>query len=77
MIGFGETAIRCSAAGCSSAAEWRINWRNPRIHTVERVKVWLACDQHRGQLTGYLASRGFPVVITAVDVVAESVPDPA
>ncbi len=77
MIGFGETTIRCSAAGCAQVAEWRINWRNPRIHTVERVKVWLACEQHRDHLTGYLASRGFPVVITPVDVVAESVPDPA
>ena len=75
MIGFGETAIRCSAAGCTEPAEWRINWRNPRIHTAERVKVWLACDVHRGHLTGYLASRGFPVVVTPADVAAESVPD--
>jgi hypothetical protein len=77
MIGFGETTPRCSAAGCTSTAEWRINWRNPRIHTAERVKVWLACDQHREHLTGYLASRGFPVLITPADVAAESVPDPA
>lgn len=77
MIGFGETTTRCSAAGCTSSADWRINWRNPRIHTVDRVKVWLSCDAHRGHLTGYLGSRGFPVVVTPVDVVAESVPDPA
>lgn len=77
MIGFGETTTRCSAAGCTNAADWRINWRNPRIHTADRVKVWLSCDMHRGHLTGYLASRGFPVVVTAVDVVAESVPDSA
>ncbi len=77
MIGFGETTIRCSAAGCTASAEWRVNWRNPRIHTADRVKVWLACEAHRDQLTGYLASRGFPVVITPVDVAAESVPDPA
>ena len=77
MIGFGETTTRCSAAGCTASAQWRINWRNPRIHTAERVKVWLACDLHRGHLTGYLASRGFPVVVTLVDVVAESVPDSA
>ena len=75
MIGFGETTTRCSAAGCTASADWRINWRNPRIHTAERVKVWLACDEHRGHLTGYLASRGFPVVVTPVDVAAESVPD--
>jgi hypothetical protein len=77
MIGFGETTTRCSAAGCTAEAAWRINWRNPRIHTAERVKVWLACDAHRGHLTGYLASRGFPVVVTPADVAAESVPDSA
>jgi len=77
MIGFGETAVRCSAAGCTDTAVWRINWRNPRIHTPERVKVWLACEAHRDHLTGYLSSRGFPVIVTAADVVAESVPDPA
>jgi len=77
MIGFGETTTRCSAAGCTNAADWRINWRNPRIHTADRVKVWLSCDAHRGHLDGYLASRGFPVVVTLVDVVAESVPDRA
>ena len=75
MIGFGETTTRCSAAGCTGPAEWRINWRNPRIHTADRVKVWLSCDAHRSHLTGYLSSRGFPVVITPVDVAAASVPD--
>ena len=77
MIGFGETSIRCSSAGCSEAARWRINWRNPHIHTVERVKVWLACGVHRDHLTSYLGSRGFPVLVTPVDVVPESVPDSA
>ncbi|HXR44723.1 MAG TPA: hypothetical protein VN759_07950 [Pseudolysinimonas sp.] len=77
MIGFGETGVRCSAAGCSATASWRVNWRNPRLHTPDRVKVWLACDEHREHLTGYLASRGFPVVVTPADVAAESVPDPA
>ena len=76
MIGFGETGVRCSAAGCSAAAVWRVNWRNPRLHTPDRVKVWLACDEHREHLTGYLASRGFPVLVTPADVAIESVPDP-
>jgi len=67
----------CSRAGCAEDAAWNVNWRNPRIHTADRVKVWLSCDAHRGHLTGYLASRGFPVVVTLVDVVAESVPDRA
>jgi hypothetical protein len=41
------------------------------------VKVWLACVAHRDHLEGYLASRGFPVVVTPVDVAADVVPDPA
>jgi hypothetical protein len=54
-----------------------VNWRNPRIHGPERVKVWLACDAHREQLGQYLATRGFPVVVTALAEPVESVPDPA
>ncbi len=47
-----------------------MNWRNPRIHGPERVKVWLACDEHVEYLRGYLASRGFPVAVTDAGVVA-------
>ena len=56
----------CSRAGCRNTAEWNINWRNPRIHGPERVKVWLACDGHREWLRDYLASRDFPVEVTAL-----------
>ncbi|HWH97514.1 MAG TPA: hypothetical protein VNS80_04035 [Pseudolysinimonas sp.] len=52
-----------------------MNWRNPRIHTPDRVKVWLACGEHRASLADYLATRGFPVVVTALDSPAEIVPD--
>lgn len=73
MIGSGEAPLRCSAAGCSADALWRVNWRNPRIHPVDRVKVWLACDAHRDTLSGYLGTRGFPVRVTAMDEVVEVV----
>ena len=76
MIG-GEALVQCSAAGCREPAAWRVNWRNPRLHSPERVKVWLACDAHREHLEGYLGSRGFPVVVTPGDVAADVVPDPA
>lgn len=76
MIG-GETRVRCSAAGCDADAVARVNWRNPRIHTPDRVKVWLACDAHREHLAEYLDSRGFPVVVTALDAPADVVPDRA
>ena len=75
MIGFGETAVRCSAAGCTGEAAWRVNWRNPARHTPDRVKVWLACDDHREHLRDYLASRGFPVLVTPLDEAVDRVPD--
>lgn len=74
MIG-SEPDVRCSSAGCGVRADWRVNWRNPRIHDANRVKVWLACDDHRGTLADYLGTRGFPVVVTAVDVPVDVVPD--
>jgi len=81
VIGFptpgSDAAVGCSAAGCTAPATWRINWRNPRIHSADRVKVWLACDTHRSTLGDYLETRGFPVVISAMDDVVTSVPDRA
>ena len=32
-------------------------WNNPRLHTPDREKVWTACDDHRQQLSDYLAAR--------------------
>ena len=53
--------MSCSRAGCRSEAVHRIEWRNPRIHEASRVKVWTACDEHLGYLTGFLEARAFPV----------------
>lgn len=78
MIGFGdddELPPTCSRAGCGNAAAWRVNWRNPRIHTADRVKVWLACDEHRAFLADYLTSRSFPVVVTQLADSVDFVPD--
>ena len=75
MIGAGEAEVRCSSAGCSAPAGWRVSWRNPRIHPADRVKVWLACDEHRESLSGYLGTRGFPVVVTELHVAVDIVPD--
>ena len=77
MIGRGETTPRCSSNGCRGEAIWRVNWRNPRLHEADRVKVWLACDEHRHSLDGYLRSRGFPTLVTPYDQAAERVPDVA
>ena len=53
----------CSRAGCRAAATVQIVWRNPRIHTDDRRKIWLACDDHAAYLHDYLASRRFPVEV--------------
>ena len=51
----------CSRAGCRAAADWRIDWRNPRIHAADRRKTWVACDEHVGYLRDFLTARDFPV----------------
>ncbi len=54
----------CSRAGCRGAAHWRIDWRNPRIHTGDRSKTWVACDEHVGYLREFLAARDFPLTVS-------------
>jgi len=50
---------QCSAKGCRAAAVWALRWNNPKIHTPERRKIWLACDAHREHLSAFLDRRGF------------------
>lgn len=75
MIGTTTDELRCSRAGCRLDAAWNVNWRNPRIHTLDRVKVWLACDEHADYLRDYLSTRGFPVVVTPLGTSVERVED--
>lgn len=65
MIGFGGVLDEpvCSRAGCREPAAWTILWRNPKIHTAERRKTWLACDAHIAFLRDFLASRDFPLEV--------------
>lgn len=49
----------CSARRCREHAEWALRWNNPRLHTPERRKTWLACDEHREHLSEFLSLRGF------------------
>lgn len=48
----------CSRKACRQEAGWRLLWNNPRIHTPERRKTWLACAEHRDWLEDYLRTRG-------------------
>jgi hypothetical protein len=49
----------CSARGCTTDATWELRWNNPKLHTQERRKVWLACDDHKQSLSDFLDVRGF------------------
>lgn len=79
MIGFGSDPAepQCSRAGCQSPATTAVNWRNPKIHTPDRVKVWLACEEHRDFLRDFLEARNFPVLVTAMNEPVSFVPDGA
>jgi len=54
-----ENSVICSAKGCRDAAVWVLAWNNPKIHTPERRKTWLACEEHREHLSQFLGVRGF------------------
>lgn len=64
MIG-GSFAPQCSSAGCRATPDWELRWRNPRLHSPERVKRWLACADHLEHLSGYLRDRAFPLEVVA------------
>jgi len=49
----------CSARGCRRAADWALRWNNPKLHSPERRKTWLACTDHRETLGDFLSVRGF------------------
>lgn len=49
----------CSSKGCRAPAAWQLLWNNPKIHTPDRRKVWLACAEHRESLEKFLGARGF------------------
>lgn len=49
----------CSAKGCRRPAEFDLQWNNPKIHTADRRKHWVACPEHRESLGSFLSARGF------------------
>ncbi|MFB9513239.1 hypothetical protein [Streptomyces purpureus] len=57
--GHPDEAPVCSAKGCRAAAVWVLAWNNPKLHTPERRKTWLACEEHREHLSQFLGVRGF------------------
>lgn len=63
--------MTCSAKACRREAAWALLWNNPRLHTAERRKVWLACDEHRVTLGDFLSVRGFLKETVPVDEIPE------
>jgi hypothetical protein len=59
--------LTCSAKGCRSEAAWALRWNNPKLHTPDRRKTWLACDEHRQSLADFLGARGFLREVAPVD----------
>jgi hypothetical protein len=54
-----DEPLTCSAKGCQQEARWALRWNNPKLHTPDRRKTWLACDEHRPTLGDFLGARGF------------------
>ena len=74
----GDESLVCSAKGCQQPAEWALLWNNPKLHTPDRRKTWLACDDHREQLADFLGARGFlKDVVAAADAPVDPGPSAA
>ena len=54
-----ELTPQCSSKGCRASASWQLRWNNPKLHTPDYRKTWLACDDHRESLSRFLEIRGF------------------
>jgi hypothetical protein len=49
----------CSAKDCRAPATVALRWNNPKLHTSDRRKTWLACPDHEDYLARFLDQRGF------------------
>jgi hypothetical protein len=57
--GLQDGPATCSAKGCQAPAVYELRWNNPKLHTPERLKIWLACEDHSKSLSDFLAARKF------------------
>ncbi|GAA2744393.1 hypothetical protein GCM10009868_21900 [Terrabacter aerolatus] len=65
-LGGPEVDHVCSAKGCRATAAHAVVWNNPKLHTADRRKVWLACDEHEKSLADFVALRGFLIEVVPV-----------
>ena len=62
----------CSAKGCRATAHHAVVWNNPKLHTADRRKVWLACEDHRASLADFVALRGFLIEVIPVEALTDA-----
>jgi hypothetical protein len=74
VFGAAPAPLTCSARGCRATAVWALRWNNPRLHTPERRKIWLACEEHRVELERFLGTRGFLREVVGCDELGEVAP---
>ncbi|MBC9823371.1 hypothetical protein [Terrabacter sp. MAHUQ-38] len=67
-----DTEHICSAKGCRRYAAHAVVWRNPKLHTADRRKVWLACDDHEKSLADFVALRGFLIEVIPVESLTDA-----
>lgn len=67
-----QVDLRCSAKGCRNVASDAVRWRNPKIHDVQRRKVWTACPDHRDHLASFVDIRGFLIDVIPIADLSES-----
>ncbi|MGC2941575.1 MULTISPECIES: hypothetical protein [unclassified Brevibacterium] len=63
--------LQCSAKECRAFATRALLWNNPRVHTPDRKKTWLACDEHLDYLRDFLTLRDFFITDVSVDEIPE------
>lgn len=68
----GPTEHVCSAKGCRATARHAVVWNNPKLHTADRRKVWLACEDHRASLADFVALRGFLIEVVPVEALTDA-----
>ena len=63
-----DEPVQCSAKGCRQDAAHVLVWNNPKVHTPDREKTWVACDDHRTSLSEHLDVRGFLKRVDALPI---------
>lgn len=60
-------SLICSRKACHAHADWALQWNNPKLHTPDRRKTWMACTDHKEVLATFLQARSFLVETIPVE----------